>query len=87
MTVVSEVRRNANGGIEIATIAASPIGSSLTFAHEFMESVRVTFEQKPYPGVERNWKPNEIVLDGISAVRALRDICNEFLDRFHDEAE
>jgi hypothetical protein len=59
--------------------------SELTVEVDAVEELKISIKQAPVPNKDY-WKPNEIII-GIEAVRTLRDACNRFLDKFHDEAE
>ncbi len=69
------------------TIIGQPTSESSELVFEAAPGtgfLKVTIRQaKTNPG--SSWQPNEIEID-LEGVRSLRDACNRFLDRFHDEA-
>lgn len=93
------VTRTDKGRLDKATIYGSPITvkhvegvaepqpapSELKLADDGYRELRVSIKQADLDEpTKQYWKPNELVLQ-YEAVRALRDVCTKFLDRFHDE--
>lgn len=89
------VRDPATGRLSALKLTGAPytfrptevtsVCSTATFEVAAFGGMKITVQQAP-DAPAAFWTPGQIEIDLIS-VRALRDACNLFLDRFHDETE
>lgn len=93
MPPASGTRDPATGRLQAITVLAAPYGAGV-----FPAPSSMTLEVSDSPNhlkiatkqadgaLASYWKPSEVEVD-IDGVRAIRDACNLFLDRFHDESD